>query len=214
MEIAAWELWVRSTWLHKFVVQYEPWVWPTCEIIHYLGLSLLLGTVGLFDLRVLGVAKGIPLQAIHRLIPWGIAGYILGLIASALYDWPTGAVIVVASGGLTWRAVDQGVFAPGTGPTYEPWHLDLSSGGPMSLVSAAILAANVHDSQPWAFRVAPERIDLFPATERSIGVQKPPDQVGDELVAAGATLFTVGFGGPYHDLGLLKDWIAWRDDRA
>jgi zinc/manganese transport system permease protein len=26
----------------------------------------------------------------------GIAGYILGLIASALYDWPTGAVIVVA----------------------------------------------------------------------------------------------------------------------
>jgi zinc/manganese transport system permease protein len=26
----------------------------------------------------------------------GIAGYLLGLIASALYDWPTGAVIVVA----------------------------------------------------------------------------------------------------------------------
>ena len=26
----------------------------------------------------------------------GIAGYALGLAASALYDWPTGAVIVVA----------------------------------------------------------------------------------------------------------------------
>jgi probable F420-dependent oxidoreductase len=48
--------------------------------------------------------------------------------------------------------------------------------------------------------------------ERSIGVQKPPDQVGDALLAAGATLFTVGFGGPRHDLGLLKEWIAWRDD--
>ena len=26
----------------------------------------------------------------------GVAGYLLGLVASALYDWPTGAVIVVA----------------------------------------------------------------------------------------------------------------------
>jgi probable F420-dependent oxidoreductase len=49
--------------------------------------------------------------------------------------------------------------------------------------------------------------------ERSIGVQKPPEQVGDALLDAGATLFTVGFGGPHHDMGLLKEWIAWRDDR-
>jgi hypothetical protein len=62
-----------------------------------------------------------------------------------------------------WRAADQGVFAPGTGPAYEPWHLDLSSPGPMSLVGAAILAANAHDSQPWVFQVAPEQIDLFAA---------------------------------------------------
>jgi hypothetical protein len=84
-----------------------------------------------------------------------------------------GAVIVVAGGGLTWRAVDQGVFAPGTGSAYEPWHLDLSAGGTRSLVSAAILAANAHDSQPWAFRVAPGQIDLFAATERSIGAMDP-----------------------------------------
>jgi hypothetical protein len=84
-----------------------------------------------------------------------------------------GAVVVVASGGLTWRAIDQGVFAPATGPAYEPWHLDMSAGDPMSLVGAAILAANAHDSQPWVFRVAPERIDLFAATERSIGAMDP-----------------------------------------
>jgi probable F420-dependent oxidoreductase len=45
--------------------------------------------------------------------------------------------------------------------------------------------------------------------ERSIGVRKAPEEVADALVAAGATLFTVGVGGPDHDLGLLHDWIAW-----
>ena len=49
--------------------------------------------------------------------------------------------------------------------------------------------------------------------ERSVGVQKSPDEVGQALVDAGATLFTVGRGGPGYDLGLLKDWIAWRDDQ-
>jgi probable F420-dependent oxidoreductase len=48
--------------------------------------------------------------------------------------------------------------------------------------------------------------------ERSVGVQKSPDEVGQGLLDAGATLFTVGEDGPAYDLGLLKDWIAWRDD--
>ena len=33
----------------------------------------------------------------------------------------------------------------------------------------------------------------------------------DACVAAGATLFTVGLGGPDYDLGPLKEWLAWRD---
>jgi hypothetical protein len=84
-EIAPWEMWVRSTALHHFVYTYEPWVWPTCEIIHYFGLTLLLGTVGLFDLRVLGLAKGIPPRTIHRLVPWGVAGYVLNVLTGIVF---------------------------------------------------------------------------------------------------------------------------------
>ena len=48
--------------------------------------------------------------------------------------------------------------------------------------------------------------------ERSIGVrQAPRARSPTRLVAAGATLFTVGVGGPDYDLALLKEWIAWRD---
>jgi probable F420-dependent oxidoreductase len=47
--------------------------------------------------------------------------------------------------------------------------------------------------------------------ERSVGVSAPPQDVADGLVAAGAGLFTIGVGGPDYDLGLVKEWIAWRD---
>ncbi len=49
--------------------------------------------------------------------------------------------------------------------------------------------------------------------ERSIAVQEPPGKVADDLVEAGASLFTVGMGGPRYDLGLLKEWVAWRDEQ-
>src|ERR1044071_9344334 len=68
----AWERWVRATGLHRFVADHA-WVWPMSETLHYLGLSLLLGTVGMFDLRVLGMAKKIPPAALHKLIPIGIS---------------------------------------------------------------------------------------------------------------------------------------------
>lgn len=34
----------------------------------------------------------------------------------------------------------------------------------------------------------------------------------DELVALGATLFTIGLSGPVYDLARVRDWLAWRDD--
>src|SRR4051812_46456324 len=85
MEMAAWEAFIRSTALHVFVRTYEPKLWPLCETLHYLGLSMLLGTVGLFDLRVLGFAKGIPIAALHRLIPWGIGGYAVKILTGIVF---------------------------------------------------------------------------------------------------------------------------------
>jgi hypothetical protein len=79
-----WEIWVRGTAFHVFIREHS-WVWPTCEILHYLGLSLLLGTVGLFDLRVLGMAKAIAPSAIHRLIPLGIAGYVVNVLTGIVF---------------------------------------------------------------------------------------------------------------------------------
>jgi len=80
----AWERWVRATGLHEFV-QAHYWMWPFSETLHYIGLSLLLGTVGVFDLRVLGMAKAIPPATLHKLIPIGIAGYCLNILTGITF---------------------------------------------------------------------------------------------------------------------------------
>ncbi len=48
---------------------------------------------------------------------------------------------------------------------------------------------------------------------RSVGVRALPEEAGEAFVRAGATLFTVGVGGPDYDLSALRRWIAWRDSR-
>jgi hypothetical protein len=61
------------------------WEWPIAESLHFIGLSLLIGTVGLFDLRLLGLAKQIPFSALHRLIPWGIGGYVINILTGICF---------------------------------------------------------------------------------------------------------------------------------
>ena len=85
MEIAPWEIFVRSTALHAFVRDHETWLWPLMQSLHYVGGALLIGTVGLFDLRALGLARGIALSAFHRLIPFGVAGYALNLTLGIVF---------------------------------------------------------------------------------------------------------------------------------
>ena len=67
--------WIVSTRLSWFVTEYG-WVWPISETVHFCGLTLLAGTVGLFDLRVLGLRKGHRARArCMRRLPWGLAGF-------------------------------------------------------------------------------------------------------------------------------------------
>ena len=55
--------------------------------------------------------------------------------------------------------------------------------------------------------------DTAKLVERSVGVDGDPAETGEKLVAAGATLLTVGTSGPDYDLSTLKKWLAWRDAR-
>lgn len=77
-------VWLQHTSLSSAVTG-NPWIWPVLETLHFLGLSLLIGTIGLFDLRLLGMGKGLPPGLLGRLIPWGMAGFAINVITGTLF---------------------------------------------------------------------------------------------------------------------------------
>jgi uncharacterized membrane protein len=100
----------ESSTVSKMVNRFEPspgkfaelmtaskWWWAFMMDMHFVGLALLMGTVGILDLRMLGFAKQIPIGPLHRLVPWAMAGFGINLVTGVLaftgmdqyytYDW-------------------------------------------------------------------------------------------------------------------------------
>jgi hypothetical protein len=77
-------IWLADTRASAFIAN-SSWVWPAAEIVHFIGLSLLLGIAGLFDLRLIGFFRGLPVGRLHDLMPWAIAGFALNLATGLLF---------------------------------------------------------------------------------------------------------------------------------
>ncbi len=61
------------------------WAWQLNEVLHFTGLILLVGIVGIYDLRLMGVAKAIPVAALHRLLPFAVFGFCLVTLTGLLF---------------------------------------------------------------------------------------------------------------------------------
>jgi nitroreductase len=85
------------------------------------------------------------------------------------------AIAACALGGLGYRAWDRGVWSGGEGPAYAPWSdwQGTDADGITRPLRAAILAANPHDTQPWAFDVKANTIALFADRARNLGSFDP-----------------------------------------
>ena len=70
-----------STWLREST---SLWAYPTVLMLHTVGLALLVGLNAAFDLRLLGVGRGIPLEAIERWFPVMWLGFWLNAITGAM----------------------------------------------------------------------------------------------------------------------------------
>ena len=74
-----------KTQIAFYLVDHYHWMWPLAETLHFFGMALLVGGVGMLDLRILGVAKGLPVAPIQRIIPWSVFGFLINLATGLLF---------------------------------------------------------------------------------------------------------------------------------
>jgi len=84
MNIEALIRWILQLPVAHFV-QTHSWMWATGEILHFMGLAVMFGAVVVFDLRVLGVARGLDLRQLHHYLRWGMAAFAVNALTGAMF---------------------------------------------------------------------------------------------------------------------------------
>src|SRR4051794_13513801 len=76
--------WLQTTAVSQAIVSHT-WIWPACETIHFIGLTLVIGIAGFFDLRLLGFFNRIPVAAARDLTRFALAGFLLNLATGLVF---------------------------------------------------------------------------------------------------------------------------------
>jgi len=75
--------WLQGTWVGVLVAE-SLWGYPLFETIHTIGMAMLIGSLGLINLRVLGYKPDLPLLGVRQLLPLAWLGFTLNAISGSL----------------------------------------------------------------------------------------------------------------------------------
>jgi hypothetical protein len=137
------------------------WLYPAAELLHIIGFVLLVGAAVMFDLRLLGLSRGIPVSALAaHLLPWSRAGLAVvaptGLLMFAADATATAAnpafrlkLLLILAAGLNALAFHLGPFR-----TVRAW--DRHAPSPAAARAAAVLSLLI-----WAAVIAAGRLIAY-----------------------------------------------------
>jgi len=122
--------WLDDTQLSHFIAE-TTWVYPTLETMHTVGMALLIGSLGLIDLRVLGFKRELPLLETQRLLPLAWLGFTLNAFSGTLlfvsdsvmfyssYTFRLKIALIIL-GGINAALLGRKVFQPGPSGSSPP----------------------------------------------------------------------------------------------
>jgi hypothetical protein len=77
-------VWLETS---EFAAAMRQWLWlyPIVEIVHVSGIALLVGSIAMFDARVLGLSRVLPIDQLARhLLPWSVAGFVIIVVSGSM----------------------------------------------------------------------------------------------------------------------------------
>jgi hypothetical protein len=85
---SGWTGWLETT-APAMAMRQSLWLYPIVEILHIIGFVVLVGSAVMFDVRLLGLSRQLPVTGMERhLLPWARASLLLVV--------PTGGLMFVA----------------------------------------------------------------------------------------------------------------------
>jgi hypothetical protein len=75
---------ISAEGVKQFVLK-TPYVWPTCETLHFIGMSLMFGVLMIVNLRLVGWLPEMSFAAVHRLLPFGLLGFGVNFITGMFF---------------------------------------------------------------------------------------------------------------------------------
>lgn len=72
--------WIESSWL-GVTTRDVVWLFPTFEILHFMGLCVLIGAVLVMDLRIIGVLRAIPMRQALSFTPIALGAFIVNMLS-------------------------------------------------------------------------------------------------------------------------------------
>lgn len=124
--------WLQGTWVGVLVAE-SLWGYPIFETIHTLGMAMMIGSLGLINLRVLGYKPELRLLDVRQLLPLAWIGFTMNAISGtllfssdAVYFWDKYTfrikMILIILGGINASLLGQRVFreAAAGAPALQP----------------------------------------------------------------------------------------------
>ncbi|SEE49148.1 DUF6644 family protein [Pseudomonas migulae] len=117
----SWLDWVGDSSLGA-AMRGDLWLYPMVEVVHIIGFAVLVGSVVMFDLRVLGLSKNIAVTDLARhLLTWSVAALLLIVPAGLMmfsahpHDFASNSVFIlklclIATAGLNATLFHVGVY--------------------------------------------------------------------------------------------------------